>query len=136
MVENVSPRQAWENLAADPQAQLVDVRSEAEWVLVGLPALGALGRAPLLVAWQPWPGTPANPDFLDHLQEAGAEPERPLYFLCRTGGRSAAAAHAAEAAGYTACFNVLDGFEGPADAAGHRGTTAGWKAAGLPWRQR
>ncbi len=136
MVTNVSPSQAWEALKTTPQAVLVDVRCEAEWVLVGVPDLGALGRDPLLVAWQPWPGTPVNPDFLNHLQEAGATPERPLYFLCRTGGRSAAAARAAEDAGYTTCFNVLDGFEGPADAAGHRGTTAGWKASGLPWRQK
>ena len=30
----------------------------------------------------------------------------------------------------------LDGFEGAVDPEGHRGTTAGWKASGLPWRQR
>ena len=31
-------------------------------------------------------------------------------------------------------FNVLEGFEGPHDAEGHR-TVGGWKVAGLPWRQ-
>ncbi len=38
--------------------------------------------------------------------------------------------------GFANCFNVLDGFEGPPDEEGHRGQIAGWKAAGLPWRQK
>ena len=38
--------------------------------------------------------------------------------------------------GHQMRFNLADGFEGPIDAEGHRGTVAGWKAEGLPWRQR
>ena len=52
----------------------------------------------------------------------------------RPGG--SVAAQAAQAAGFPHAFNVADGFEGPVDAACHRGTVAGWKAEGLPWRQR
>jgi hypothetical protein len=37
--------------------------------------------------------------------------------------------------GFRACHNVAHGFEGPLDAEGHRGTTSGWKHAGLPWAQ-
>jgi rhodanese-related sulfurtransferase len=76
-----------------------------------------------------------NPDFVGDLQRAGLRPEAPVAFLCRSGVRSKAAAEAATAAGYAAAYNVSDGFEGPPDATGHRGTTGGWKAAGLPWRQ-
>ena len=47
-----------------------------------------------------------------------------------------AAAQAALAAGFPHVYNVADGFEGPVDANGHRGVAAGWKAKGLPWRQR
>ena len=43
---------------------------------------------------------------------------------------------AARAAGFPNVYNVADGFEGPPDASGHRGGTAGWKADRLPWRQR
>ena len=50
--------------------------------------------------------------------------------------RSLAAAEAAQAAGFPHAYNVADGFEGPPDGDGHRGTVAGWKADGLPWRQR
>ena len=39
-------------------------------------------------------------------------------------------------AGYPHVYNVADGFEGPVDPDGHRGSAAGWKAEGLPWRQR
>jgi rhodanese-related sulfurtransferase len=57
-----------------------------------------------------------------------------VVFLCRSGNRSIGAAEAATGAGMTPSFNVLDGFEGNLDEAGHRGAT-GWKAVGLPWRQ-
>jgi rhodanese-related sulfurtransferase len=57
-----------------------------------------------------------------------------IYFVCRSGVRSIAAAEAATAAGLGPAYNVLEGFEGPHDAAGHR-TVAGWKVAGLPWKQ-
>ena len=61
--------------------------------------------------------------------------DAPLYFLCRSGIRSKAAAIAMAEAGFTACFNVAGGFEGPPDDRGHRGGSSGWKAEGLPWRQ-
>jgi hypothetical protein len=41
----------------------------------------------------------------------------------------------AQKLGYARAFNVLEGFEGDKDAAGHRGTVGGWKVAGLPWIQ-
>ncbi|MGL5909808.1 MAG: rhodanese-like domain-containing protein, partial [Phycicoccus sp.] len=75
-----------------------------------------------------------NEGFVDQVRAAGAEPGRPVYLLCRSGVRSVAAAEALTAAGLGPAYNVLDGFEGPHDAAGHR-TVSGWKNAGLPWRQ-
>ena len=45
-----------------------------------------------------------------------------------------AAADALTAAGLGPAYNILDGFEGGFDAAGHR-SVSGWKNAGLPWRQ-
>ena len=35
MVENVPPERVWEALKTDPKAQLVDVRTDAEWNFVG-----------------------------------------------------------------------------------------------------
>ena len=77
-----------------------------------------------------------NTDFEDQLGKAGFTPEHHIYFLCRSGVRSLAAADAAREAGFPNVYNVADGFEGPPDGAGHRGVISGWKAAGLPWRQK
>ena len=136
MIEDIEPGKVWEALKADPGAQLCDVRTDAEWNFVGLPSLEELGREPVLIPWQLYPTMQRNASFLDHLRQAGLSPETPIYFLCRSGARSLAAAQAAAAAGYTSVYNVADGFEGPPDAEGHRGQISGWKAAGLPWRQR
>ena len=136
MVENVAPTQTWEALQADASAQLVDVRTDAEWNFVGLPDLDAAGKNAILIPWQVYPTMQRNAGFVDNLKEAGLTPDNKIYFLCRSGVRSLAAAQAARAAGFPHVFNIADGFEGPPDAEGHRGTTAGWKADNLPWRQR
>jgi rhodanese-related sulfurtransferase len=135
MVDNVSPKQSFEALLADPGAQLVDVRTDAEWQYVGIPDLREAGKRAVLISWQYFPSGNVNARFVDELRDAGLSPEAPIYFLCRSGVRSLAAAREAEAAGFKLCFNVAEGFEGHPDAQGHRGTQDGWKAAGLPWRQ-
>jgi rhodanese-related sulfurtransferase len=131
---DLSPSQAWDLLASDPDAVLVDVRTSAEWQWVGGADLSELGKRTLGIEWMTSAGQP-NERFVDHLSEAGVEPEAPVLFLCRSGGRSAAAASLASAAGYRAAYNVAEGFEGDPDAEGHRGTVNGWKVAGLAWRQ-
>ncbi len=136
MVENVSPRQTWEALGTDPKAQLVDVRTDAEWTYVGLPDLTGAGKQPVLIPWQRFPTGQVNEGFVEQLRQAGFTPEHRIYFLCRSGVRSVAAADAAIGAGFPHAYNVVDGFEGPPDAEGHRGTLTGWKADELPWRQR
>ena len=136
MVENVSPTEAWRALGSDPQAQMVDVRTDAEWAYVGFPDLSAVGKRLLPLSWQVFPDMRVNPDFVDELRSAGLTPEHRIYFLCRSGVRSLHAAEAAIAAGFPHSFNIADGFEGPPDADGHRGAVSGWKVEGLPWRQR
>jgi len=130
--------ESWELLVREAQAQLVDVRTEAEWNFVGVPDLNALGRNTLLCEWQFFPPAP-NPNFVREVEEALKDTNykkgAPLVFLCRSGARSRAAAIAMTAAGYGPCFNIKDGFEGTLDATRHRGTAAGWKAEGLPWLQ-
>jgi rhodanese-related sulfurtransferase len=126
MVEHVPPQQAWQGLNDDPDARLVDVRTEAEWNSVGIPDLDGLGKQLVRLPWQFGPGQP-NPEFLEGLREAGLGPEHTLYFICRSGARSAAAAEAAAATGYRAVINVANGFEGSPLA-------RGWKSLGLPWK--
>ena len=86
-----------------------------------------------------FPRATINPAFASALdaalKAAGAPHDAPIFFICRSGARSASAAAAMTAAGYSRCYNVAGGFEGPRDAEGHRGTVEGWKAANLPWVQ-
>ena len=136
MVDNVSPKTTWDALKADPNAQLVDVRTDAEWNFVGVPDLGPAGKQAVLLQWQVYPTMQRNAAFEKQLSDAGFTAEHHIYFLCRSGVRSLAAAEAARAAGFPNVYNVADGFEGPPDGGGHRGTIAGWKAEKLPWRQK
>ena len=132
---DVTARQAWEQLSADRRSVLVDVRTPAEWSYVGVPDLSAMGKSLLRVAWQGYPGLALNPHFAEELSRGGISKDDQLFFLCRSGARSRAAAEAMTALGFKRCYNVADGFEGPKDRDGHRGTSVGWKASGLPWTQ-
>ena len=106
-------------------AVLVDVRSRAELELVG--------RVPNAnhIEWAFYPGMVANADFAAQLQ-AQVDKSQAIVFMCRTGGRSHNAAVVAEELGYTA-YNMLEGFEGEANAQKQRTLINGWKHAGLPW---
>ena len=132
----ITPREAWDILQKEKGAVLIDVRTDAEWNFVGLPDLAEAAKQPLLIPWQLYPSMQVNGAFAEHLRRAGLTPENKLFFICRSGARSLAAAQAAQVAGFPHAFNVADGFEGPVDAEGHRGQVAGWKADGLPWLQR
>jgi rhodanese-related sulfurtransferase len=131
---NVEPLEAYAALQADADAVLIDVRTSAEWSYVGLPDLSQIGKRVIPLEWQRFPDGALNTGFVEQLREAGVAEGAPIYFLCRSGVRSAAAAGVATAAGLGPAYNVSDGFEGPLDHDGHR-TVAGWKVAGLPWRQ-
>lgn len=135
MIEDVSPRQVWEALINNPDAILCDVRTSTEWNLVGLPDLTDAGKQTVLIQWQVFPSMQPNPEFMDELKAANVSHNAHVYFICRSGARSMAAARAAKQAGFKHVYNVKDGFEGPLDARGHRGHVGGWKAENLPWRQ-
>lgn len=122
------PIEAGELLRLAPGARLVDVRTRAEWDWVG--------RIPgaVEIEWNHYPGGARNAGFLDELRRR-IEPDAPVFFICRSGVRSDGAARAAAVAGYASAYNILEGFEGDKDAAGHRGTVGGWRHAGLPWIQ-
>jgi rhodanese-related sulfurtransferase len=126
---------AWDRLKNDPNAQLVDVRTMAEWNFVGLPDLSSVGRRVHCVEWQGFPSGARNPGFVAEASKALTDPKAQVMLLCRSGARSRAAAIALTHAGFTQAFNIGDGFEGDHDSQGHRGNINGWKASNLPWRQ-
>lgn len=132
---DLSVKKAWDLLSENPKAQLVDVRTDAEFAYVGSPDLSSLGKEVLSVQWKIFPAMDNNPEFIDQVSGNCVDKDAPLLFLCRSGARSLGAAEAMTAAGFRECYNVAGGFEGDRDAEGHRGTVTGWKADGLPWRQ-
>jgi len=138
-IEEDDVASAWSALQGNPRSQLVDVRTRAEWTYVGIPDLGALGKRTVLVEWQTFPDQSVDPRFAERLanelQALGVQVDDDLFFICRSGSRSLAAARAMASAGYRACHNVTEGFEGPLDDDRHRGSLSGWKAIGLPWLQ-
>ncbi|GAB2180673.1 rhodanese-like domain-containing protein [Denitratisoma sp. agr-D3] len=123
----VTPQEAWELVQHLPNTRLVDVRSKAEWQLIG--------RIPgaIEVEFKFFPDWKPNGSFIDDLQRQLRLDDNVL-FLCRSGVRSDAAAKALLAEGFNSVFNVLEGFEGDLDENKHR-LKNGWKNSGLPWTQ-
>jgi rhodanese-related sulfurtransferase len=122
------PQEAHQVLKEAKGAKLVDVRTRAEWDWVG--------RIPGAVEIEllTYPGSRPSPAFVTDLEKQVPK-DVPVMFICRSGGRSHNAAMLASQAGYGECYNVLEGFEGDKDPAGHRNTVGGWRHAGLPWMQ-
>ena len=126
----VTPAEAWDLLRQQPQAKLIDVRTNAERHFVGQVALPP-GQH-MAIEWSSWPSGVVNPQFIEQLHAIAASDDV-LLFLCRSGVRSRHAAKLATEHGYTNAFDILEGFEGDKDQAGHRKNSGGWCYAGLPW---
>jgi rhodanese-related sulfurtransferase len=132
---DISPKETWQLLEAEPGAVLVDVRTQAEWNYVGVPDLSRLGKSLVRIQWQSFPDGKPNPHFAEEFAASGVPKDQKVLLLCRSGQRSRAAAQLLTQLGWEHCYNVADGFEGGHDAERHRGTTGGWKHDGLPWVQ-
>jgi rhodanese-related sulfurtransferase len=122
---DLSPTEAFDLVRDDPDAVLVDVRTQEEWDQVGVPDLSELGKQVVFLEWQHGPQRRPNPDFVAQLAEAVPDGAH-VVMICRSGVRSIAAADAATAAGIAPAYNVLEGFEGG----------GGWQRSQLPWSQR
>ena len=133
MFRELTPLKCYGELAEKSDAVLIDCRTPAEWHFTGTPDLSSIGKKALLLAIADESGRP-NPEFVATVTSI-ADPDTPLYLLCRVGGRSADACRLLEQAGFTDLVNVTEGFEGRVDENGHRNTTEGWKFHGLPWHQ-
>jgi rhodanese-related sulfurtransferase len=130
----LTPQEVFSYIRQHP-AVVVDVRSLPEWQFTGVADTAQTQGRMLTLSWKNYPDFAPNARFAAQLAAEVPDHATPLFFLCRSGGRSLDAAVAMTAAGYTHCFNVIGGFEGDADRLGHRGLVSGWKAAQLPWKQ-
>lgn len=138
--DDVDVSKTWQRLAEEPNSVLIDVRTCAEWNYVGTPDLSSLNKSVILIEWQQYPHMGVNPEFAQSVSStitgSGGDQTTEVYFICRSGVRSMAAAAALTSMGFSKCFNVTGGFEGAPDNDQHRGTVDGWKAKELPWVQK
>lgn len=101
-------------VSSSEKATLIDVREPVEWAETGVPR----GAATISIS---------RKDFVDAvLARVGGDKSAPVAVICKSGSRSAKAAEALSAAGFTNVTNIGDGMMGRA-AAGR-----GWLAAKLP----
>lgn len=94
---------AYENLSADPEAQLVDVREPEEWESTGVPL-----RALLIPLGQ-----------IEERAPAELAKDKPVYVICRTGNRSRTASESLVRLGFVEVYNIEGGIRA-------------WLDAGLP----
>lgn len=121
--DNLTPSQAKEAVVTGG-AYILDVRTDAEFIWVGHPALGVNDGQLVNVSYkiEKKGNFITNPSFITDIDGifSGAK-DTHIITMCRSGQRSVAAALDLEAAGYTNVSNMVDGFEGGSkDANGNR----------------
>lgn len=127
-LSEINPTEAYHFLRDEPNAILIDVRTDYEWENVGVPDLSAIGKEVFFNPWKILPEMNANPKFQENLETKIPNKDTQLVFICRSGGRSYEAACVAAKMGYQKCINVIGGFEGSTN-------MQGWKYSNLPWRK-
>jgi rhodanese-related sulfurtransferase len=140
--DNIYPGSAYDMAVHNPNAYILDVRTEAEWQWVGHPGPNLLGEGTKLlnkvvnISYEIEKDGVliVNEDFIkDVINAFGNKHNAVLITICRSGARSAKAAALLEAAGYRGrVYNTLTGFEGAADSRGYR-IVGGWVFDGLPY---
>lgn len=141
----LSPADAAAALAADPSIVFLDVRDPIEVAFVGH-AEGVDANVPVAIFSHRFDAkandyaAAPNPNFVAEAEAALARLGRgktdPVFVICRSGGRSAAAAEKLAKAGFTNVWNLTEGFEGDLNRETGERTLNGWRNAGLPWTYR
>ena len=134
---DITPEEAWKLLSDNPEAVLVDGRTDAEWRFVGVPDLSSLRRDVVYIEWNTTDGK-HNDNFVAELLEqiavAGSD-DRGRWSSCVAPviARSAPPRSRPRRASPrpTTCWTAS---KATSTSDGHRGGT-GWRAIGLPWKQ-
>lgn len=123
----MTPQEAWAMTEAG-EAVIVDVRTLEEYKFVG--------RVPNTthIPWMCGLSMIRNPSFINEIEKT-LHKNKVVILMCRSGQRSIGAAEAMTRAGYTAAYNMDEGFEGVQDENRQRGTVNGWRYHKLPWIQ-
>ncbi len=92
MYQDLMPKEFEERLNSDPKGELIDVRTEQEYLQERIPGATLLDIS--------------GPDFFEHIQQLPRD--KRYYVYCRSGGRSAQAAFFMSQVGLTV-YNLYGG---------------------------
>lgn len=128
----IDSRESYSMVMASPEvAFIVDVRTRAEYELVGHPDVaGGVANIPIKF----YPDWKINKGFVQDVEKRYKKDDT-LIMICRSGKRAKYAAGLLLDAGFKDVLYMKDSFEGSKDDKGHR-TVNGWKVNGLPYTYR
>jgi len=122
---DVLPNDAFSALKSNADSYLIDVRTHQEWYDVGVPDISVCSKRIILLSWK-ISREVMNRNFISDLSNFVRSKDSSIYFLCRSGVRSAEAATAAADSGYKNSYNIMPGFEGE---------STSWKSLNLPLKR-
>jgi rhodanese-related sulfurtransferase len=136
MVKNISAEEAFRMIENDSlSSYLIDVRTDYELKTIGKPDLSHLGKEVCFIDILELNQKNIEEEFakmmdskLSSNKNLVDKKEGKFFFICKSGGRSLAAANIAHKLGYKNCFNIEGGFEGSSAS-----NSKGWKEANLAW---
>ena len=116
MVKNINAINCFDTLKKIEKSQLIDVRTPSEWQNDGCADLTLLKKKLYLVTW-----TESEDEFFNKIGNLNFKKEETLFFICRSGVRSANAVNfLINECMLDSCYNVEGGME------------YGWKSLNLP----
>ena len=127
MVKQIPSKEIKEYLKKNPKCVLLDVRTKEEWDTIGKPNGEKIGLKTYFLSIQFGNERIFNENFVQEFKNLNIGQDHEILAMCRSGGRSQAAAELLTREHYT-CSNISDGFEGNQE-------NVGWKECDLPCQQ-
>ena len=133
MFQEVTPPIAYQKLKETKEAILIDCRTEKEWANIGVPDLSSIDKSVLKIELVRQDQS-INSRFIEKVEKY-ATYKTPLYLICKSGARSAAACQMLLKAGFIDVTNVAEGFEGHSHKNDKSEIIEGWQSHSLPWHK-
>ena len=124
MIKQLAAKDIKSYLMAESNSVLLDVRTKEEWETIGKPEGEKIGLKTYFLSIQFGNERIFNENFIQEFKNLNIGQDHEILTMCRSGGRSQAAAELLTRENYT-CSNISDGFEGNQE-------NVGWKKCDLP----
>ena len=111
MIKQIPSKEIKEYLKKNPKCVLLDVRTEEEWDTIGKPDGEKIGLKTYFLSIQLGDEGIFNENFIQEFKNLNISQDHEILTMCRSGGRSQAAAELLTKENYT-CSNISDGFLG------------------------